>query len=61
MGCLDQGSVKGESARAAFRVEEHIFAGQKAWWYNINDEVPKYERFSKGFEEEIQVALGKEG
>ncbi|RMZ01196.1 hypothetical protein D0860_07700 [Hortaea werneckii] len=61
MGCLDQGSVKGESARVAFRVEEHIFVGQKAWWYEIHDEVPKYERFSEGFEEEIQVALGKEG
>ncbi|KAI6909179.1 hypothetical protein KC318_g2211 [Hortaea werneckii] len=61
MGCIDERSVKGEDARAAFRVEEHIFVGQKAWWYDINDDVPKYDRFSEGFEEDMKAAMGKEG
>ncbi|KAI6793906.1 phosphoglycerate mutase-like protein [Hortaea werneckii] len=61
MGCLDAGSVQGESAKAAFKVEEHIFVSQKAWWYDINDDVPKHDRFSKGFEEDMEAAMGKEG
>ncbi len=51
-GTMDERSLKGE----AMKLTEHIFVEQKPGWYTIpEDGVKRWERFSAGFEEELQA------
>ncbi|KAI5367927.1 Putative Mss4-like superfamily protein [Septoria linicola] len=50
LGAIDEESLTAE-VKDAFRLAAHIFAGQKAWWVDIEqDGLPKHDRFSGDFE-----------
>ncbi|KAI4284264.1 MAG: hypothetical protein L6R38_001541 [Xanthoria sp. 2 TBL-2021] len=51
-GAMDEGSLKGE----VMKVTGHIFVEQKPSWYEIpEDGVKRWERFSDGFEEKLDM------
>ncbi|KAI4225213.1 MAG: hypothetical protein L6R36_004077 [Xanthoria steineri] len=51
-GTMDEASLKGDE----MKVTEHIFMEQKPSWYGIpKDGVKRWERFSDGFEEKLQI------
>jgi hypothetical protein len=50
LGSVDESSIVSENVKNALRVKAHIFASQKAWWFDLKDGLPAHERFSGGFE-----------
>lgn len=60
LGSIDEDSISNSSVRDMLQLDQHIFTSQKAFWVGIEkDGVPKFERFTGGFEEDM-AALGKQ-
>ena len=62
MGSVDEESLGGEEVREALRLKKHIFVSQKCFWdQSTNDDLPKVDRFSGTFEEDMEASKGKHG
>jgi len=60
LGSVDEESMGNEKVKEAFKLQQHIFVSQKAWWYDVEkDDLPCEDRFTGHFEEDMKAWEGK--
>ncbi|KAK6398679.1 hypothetical protein LTR65_000231 [Meristemomyces frigidus] len=61
LGSVDEASLKDDEAKEAFKLKQHIFVSQKAWWYDVEkDGIPVHDRFTGAFDVTVKASEGKE-
>lgn len=47
LGSVDEKSIVDSACKSALNLKAHIFISQKAWWCEVEDDLPVHERFAE--------------